>query len=82
MLGVVEVNVLITVMSTNKYYTSVNNTTFILYAMVIYTIAYKIKGDMFRPSRSSSDPPRKQIQELLVFPHCGIPNAHTIQLQK
>jgi len=43
---------------------------------------YICQGDMFRPSRSSSGPPRKQIQKLLDFLHCGIPNAHTFQLQK
>ena len=46
-------------LSTNKYYTSENNRTFILYTMVCIC-----QGDMFRPSRSSSGPPRKQIPKL------------------
>ena len=47
---------------------------------LLYIHRYTCQGDMFRPSRSSLGPPRKQIQELLVFLHCGIPNAHKIQL--
>jgi len=49
---------------------------------LFYIHWYIRQGDMFRPSRSFSDPPRKQIQELLDFLHCGIPNAHEFQLQK
>jgi hypothetical protein len=30
---------------------------------------------MFPPSKSSSSPPRKQIQKLLIFLHCGIPTG-------
>jgi len=41
--------------NTNKYYLSVNNTTFILYTMIYI---YMCQADMFRPSRSSSGPPR------------------------
>ena len=38
---------------------------------------------MFRPSRSSSGLPRKQIQEFfLVSLRCGIPYANKFQLQK
>ena len=37
---------------------------------------------MFRSSRSSSGPPRKQIQELIVYLHCVHPNAHNFQLRK
>ena len=37
---------------------------------------------MFRTSRSSSGPPRRQIQVLFVSLHCGIPKAHRIHLQK
>jgi len=46
---------------TNKYYTSVTNTTF------IYIQQYICQGDMFRPSRSSSVPSRTQIQALFSF---------------
>jgi len=50
--------------------------------LLFYIHWYICQGDMFRPSRSSSGPPKKQIQEVLVFLHCGIPNAHKFQLQK
>jgi len=43
---------------------------------LFYIHWYICQGDMFRPSRSSSGPPRKQIQDLLIFLHRGIPNAH------
>ena len=49
---------------------------------LFYVPWYICQGDMFRPSRSFSGLPRKQIQELLVFLYCGIPNAHKFQLQK
>ena len=35
---------------------------------LFYIQWYICQGDMFRPSRSSSDPPRKQIQVLFSFP--------------
>jgi len=34
---------------------------------LFYIHWYICQGDMFRPSRSSSGPPRKQIQELLFL---------------
>ena len=53
-----------------KHNTSVNNTIFIFYIQW-----YVCQGDMFRPSRSSSGPPRRQIKELFSFPAFGILNA-------
>jgi len=49
---------------------------------LFYIQWYICQGDMFRPSRSSSGCPRKQIQELLIFLRCGIPNAYMFQLQE
>ena len=42
---------------------------------LFYIHRYIWQGDMFRPSRSSSGPPRKQIQELYVFKLVGHPQA-------
>jgi len=39
-----------------------------LHNILFYIQWYICQGNMFRPSRSSSGPPRKQIQKLFSFP--------------
>jgi len=48
-----------------KYNTSVNNTTLYLYTKIVYFV----RATCFDLIRSSSGPPRRQIQELFMF-HC------------
>jgi len=61
------VHVVVVVVYTNKYYPPVINTS-ILYTTVC-------QGDMFRPSRSSTDPSRTQIQALFGFPALWDPKS-------
>ena len=52
---------------TYKYNTSVDNTTLYLYTKIVYFV----RATCFNLIRSSSGPPRRQIQELYMF-HCNV----------